>query len=571
MKKILILLLFFVIACGPSEEEIQASLDNAVEQATSINSSTTTSSTTTTPVDNKNSNPNETLDTTANESDESIMKLEKSDFINWDNDVFNLSVSEEQAENLKKGRGWSCEGILKFQLEGQIYYLGCGTLYDYNVMMNYTDTGIILDEESKKCVVENWTDNPSQIIKSDYFIDLGSSVNIALLPMISYTLNETERANLPSTEYLYNSFLADDSIVNKYLYTVSNSKFKITGTVFEYTILDVPFMKSGEQETWIRNLSKYNFQIKNFDDSNFDIVVPVFIDNNIYGSSMANAFFESFLVNDSIVSSKNFILFGTLKNDAIGFSNTFNNFNKGFAIPTVKEFIELSIVSPFTESQRTFVHELFHTLYIKTHALSRTSNGIPHYLDSNPEINRFFTRDYGDFYDIMGTSEYSFQLNTGYRDFFGWIEDQKIRIDNYETKTFTLYPITNASELISAEIRIPYKYALDDYQRAAQVCYENAGYYLEVRNSSDIYAPQLKNKYLSSNSEGIQIRYTDGYSTFLLDASPSKNIIYDWGEINDITDVVLKPGNFYEDEYVKIENIKKNQDGSFTLTVTVKQ
>ena len=44
MKKYLIFSLLLIVACGPSEEEIQARLDNAVEQATS----TTTSSSTTT-------------------------------------------------------------------------------------------------------------------------------------------------------------------------------------------------------------------------------------------------------------------------------------------------------------------------------------------------------------------------------------------------------------------------------------------------------------------------------------------------------------------------------------------
>ena len=49
MKKVLILLLVFTVACGPSEDEIQARIDEAVEKATSTTttSSTTTSSTTT--------------------------------------------------------------------------------------------------------------------------------------------------------------------------------------------------------------------------------------------------------------------------------------------------------------------------------------------------------------------------------------------------------------------------------------------------------------------------------------------------------------------------------------------
>jgi hypothetical protein len=52
MKKLIIIFLVFFISCGPSEEEIQSLIDEAVEQATSTtttsSTSTTTSSTSTT-------------------------------------------------------------------------------------------------------------------------------------------------------------------------------------------------------------------------------------------------------------------------------------------------------------------------------------------------------------------------------------------------------------------------------------------------------------------------------------------------------------------------------------------
>ena len=47
MKKLIIIFLVFFISCGPSEEEVQSLIDEAVEQATST---TTTSSTTTTTI-----------------------------------------------------------------------------------------------------------------------------------------------------------------------------------------------------------------------------------------------------------------------------------------------------------------------------------------------------------------------------------------------------------------------------------------------------------------------------------------------------------------------------------------
>ena len=50
MKKVLILILLFIVACGPTEEEIQAQIDEAVEAAVEevLDKDTTTSSTTTT-------------------------------------------------------------------------------------------------------------------------------------------------------------------------------------------------------------------------------------------------------------------------------------------------------------------------------------------------------------------------------------------------------------------------------------------------------------------------------------------------------------------------------------------
>ena len=52
MKKFLILLLFVIVACGPSEEEIQSQIDEAVnqalEQATTLPQTSTTSTTITT-------------------------------------------------------------------------------------------------------------------------------------------------------------------------------------------------------------------------------------------------------------------------------------------------------------------------------------------------------------------------------------------------------------------------------------------------------------------------------------------------------------------------------------------
>ena len=77
MKKYLIFSLLLIVACGPSEEEIQERIDNAVEQATSTTttSSTTTSSTTSTTIKRVEWTPSE-IDLTCPSSRDLMYKSE---------------------------------------------------------------------------------------------------------------------------------------------------------------------------------------------------------------------------------------------------------------------------------------------------------------------------------------------------------------------------------------------------------------------------------------------------------------------------------------------------------------
>ncbi|MCH1611763.1 MAG: hypothetical protein L7S72_00560, partial [Flavobacteriales bacterium] len=65
MKKYFILYLLLIVSCGPSETEIQARIDNAVEQATST---TATSSTSTTVADSTTSTTTSSTSTTVADS-----------------------------------------------------------------------------------------------------------------------------------------------------------------------------------------------------------------------------------------------------------------------------------------------------------------------------------------------------------------------------------------------------------------------------------------------------------------------------------------------------------------------
>ena len=67
------------------------------------------------------------------------------------------------------------------------------------------------------------------------------------------------------------------------------------------------------------------------------------------------------------------------------------------------------------------------------------------------------------------------------------------------------------------------------------------------------------------------VRYFDGGTSQLLDMSPSKFADFEWGKFYDITDVVLKPGEIFEDGYVYIHNKGRNADGTYNIDIQIKK
>ena len=66
------------------------------------------------------------------------------------------------------------------------------------------------------------------------------------------------------------------------------------------------------------------------------------------------------------------------------------------------------------------------------------------------------------------------------------------------------------------------------------------------------------------------VKKTDGFSSWLLDMSPSENINFYGQTTPDIRDVVLKPNMVYSNDDVEITTLSKNADGSFTVEITIK-
>lgn len=227
---------------------------------------------------------------------------------------------------------------------------------------------------------------------------------------------------------------------------------------------------------------------------------------------------------------------------------------------------------PFSDFDRTFSHELIHYLGISPHATSRTNGNSYDYQAEEPNNNchcygdpslgDLLDLDYGNKFDVMGHSTYGMSLNTVYRDYFGWTNaSNRYSIKNYGHYTVTINPLNSAAGIRTVEIRMPFQFS--DFGR------KNAGYFLEVRTSSNKWDSMIAHPQLQENNNGIMVLKTEGYNSRLLDMSPSANIEYYGQRLPDIRDVVLKPGMTYASPELRLSNVTKNGDGSYTVDIDV--
>ena len=160
-------------------------------------------------------------------------------------------------------------------------------------------------------------------------------------------------------------------------------------------------------------------------------------------------------------------------------------------------------------------------------------------------------------------------LTAAFKDYLGWIPTlKKEKLTNYGNFQITIHPTSNQSERLEIiEIRIPNQ----KNEFAELLGRKNKGYFIEVLSSESQWSSFLDNTNLNQNIEGVFVTKTDGYNSWLLDMSPSQNINF-YGQIEpDVRDVVLKPGMIFENQEISINNISKNQDGSFVLEINIKE
>lgn len=375
--------------------------------------------------------------------------------------------------------------------------------------------------------------------------------------------------------------------IKKFFDDISYGKFTYSGVVYDYVTSSMKGLVGDGPVEGLAIEANVNLIIPDFDAQDYDglAILPI----NDAGLALAYANRTVLTINGEKART-HFIMvpvhigkYGRVASNV--FQNTFTNTEYDKEIATAEVIPpEFSIPNVLTEFEIIFSHEFLHFLGIGDHALSRTNGSKPAYEPEIANNGQLLSFDYGSKFDVMGYATYASSVNTVYRNFLGWIdEDKKGTIATKDTQTFTIFPLNNqdADKKTAVEIRIPGKTASPLYSDIGRGMYRsnfnNQGYFLEVRNRNDgtlKWDARLADVNVSENEKGLFIQKTDGYAAFLLDASPSPNIDYTLtggnGIVPDLRDVVLKPSMKYEDDYVKIYDVIANSDGSFTVTVEVK-
>lgn len=405
-----------------------------------------------------------------------------------------------------------------------------------------------------------------------------TNLNVAFVRATFSDTPEVLPVPFPSVSELETVFLAADSRLQSYFDDVSYGQFVMSGEFVADIELPVR-AEYGGRATESSDFGAFDISIPNFSEDAFDLMVLIVISDYARGVSSAGSIYSpdglQFTINGARLENLCGVLtlFGHVGHNQRDLSypaaNDFEDFTTYVALPGT-ENEDLEVVVPLSDAESTFVHELIHALGIKTHAYSSTNGDRVH---SDPEVEGnqdFLWRDYGNRYDIMGTREYSFGLNAGYRELLGWIgDDRTVRIDEaVDGVVVTLQPLDSREGNVLAEVRLPGRYFLDDPILAALERTENQGYLFEVWPSNNPYY-WFSDVGLTGGAGGLVLHRSDGFTSSVLDASPSPNIDYSWGTDYDLSDIAMRAGQVFDDGVIRVENLEVHDDGSVSFELTV--
>ena len=393
-----------------------------------------------------------------------------------------------------------------------------------------------------------------------------TNARIALIPI---DFNDTEssiREDFPTKNELLTIVTSDK--MRDYFSTISYDIFEYEVEIFDYINLQQPGLLDGS--IYGDEILNSQFEIPDLDPTEFDYLMFVPVHDyqlsggrqNKWALTINGISYSYGQINSIMVP----ILVGyPNRNTQFAFQNS-TVYKKQYSIPLgPTDSEEGDVVYDFSNFEQTFIHELIHALGIGTHSLSNTNGSRPDYEPIISSNNGLENKDYGDKFCVMGSGEYSVSLTSVYRDFLGWHNPVvREQLNDYGVYEVDLFPINTKDNTAFIEVRIPNR--ISEFSSQG---YKNEGYFIEVRSQNDPQDSFLSNTHLNENLEGVFVRKTDGYSSWLLDMSPSENINFYNTITADIRDVVLKPNMIYENEEIRISVISKNQDGSFKIEIEI--
>lgn len=434
--------------------------------------------------------------------------------------------------------------------------------------------------------------------------------NVAVIPVTFADTPQSEKDKFPTQQDFEQLIFGNNNKINEYFNLMSNGLFSYDGKVFptinlsqEMILKETPSGKVGDVETILFKFETHYDGEPNYENP-VDFQIPGFFDNYeetglpydliIFIPMYHNPQFGAW---QSMTESKTPVINGieimdnhsrVIKLPVVvdddpdsGIpSNHLTDTYIQFPLPLTDEYGYQkegegfrTYLSPF---ERTLVHEWTHSFGIKTHANSMIGNGIPYYEERNPRSNEFFWLGYGDLYDVMGKSQYAQYLNAAFRAELGWLSRDNFLtvVDTYEKSSIILGDnlSTDGSDVQAIHVHLPNQFwAQQEYGSNVQSCIFNKSYFIESISQNSPYGQRLSSEFLRNNTEGVFVRYFDGVTSNLLDMSPSKFVDLNGYDYYDVTDVVLKPGEVFEDAYVYIHNQGKNPDGSFNIDVQIKE
>jgi len=414
---------------------------------------------------------------------------------------------------------------------------------------------------------------------NDYPVQTNAHVAVILIdfPDTKKEIRDLYPTSAEITKELFDS----NRFIQRYLKTMSYGKFNFTGEVFgPFTHQDGINALNGYQMDAYKTIN--TITIPGFQFSNYTHFA--FIAYNDWnpggGCSFGRNSGLTVKINGQSVNLPSFfrmvLAVGPYqRNPANGFSNHYTDLlmSQIFVPLSVKPDGEYfySNYTGMTTFQRVFLHELFHTQGIWVHANSST-NGDHFYWEPEVSGNKdFLNHEYGNKMDMMGDAHWGFSLNSCFRDLLGWTDNQnRIKLTEYGIQRVRIYPVNRSSGFRLVEIRIPYAWSVrnsldSEFPASGR---KNKGYFLEVREP-DKWDSTLIHPSIQPITSGVVILQTDGYSSALLDASPSPNLSYSWGSVPDLRDIALKPGMRYRDNQISLSRVVKNSDGSFSLDIEI--